>query len=565
MKTFKRLSILLCICFIFACKETNTSTENKAGNHRIDNQPQHSRTTRIVGGDQSASDDWPWMVALIDNNASVIDPFCGGSLVSPSWVVTAAHCVENESYSSFEIYYGDTDVNGENGRRVPVKQILIHPDYNSDLIDSDIAMIELSENLEDIPFISVLSDDTNIVGLDGIVMGWGRTGEYAQHSDVLLQVTVPIVSNETCSEAFDPGEITENMICAGDAVSKKDSCYGDSGGPLIVYTQGKWFLTGVVSWGEGCARPGNYGVYTRISQFYTFITHCIESNTWFADLTVTAPDQTQKKVSIGIDINASIQEAPPHPPGTLLNFWIEHPETETSLIQKTYAVNTDIMYTWVVGILYDSPILSSPVQLSWSIEDLSATGLYVLLNGIQIDGPVMIEDMRTTTLINIDNANSVKYITICWIPEPMIEIPLHQGWNLVSSPYEHVFDSNCCLGRNAYFFRDGYYYLLTSMMYGQGFWLFSEDDSVLSISGIPDQDLSMELSQGWHLLGSIHTSSTVVSSPNGCIDTIMNWNGTNYNISETIEPGSGYWIKINSPCHIQLIASDDSFHERLEL
>ena len=106
---------------------------------------------------------------------------------------------------------------------------------------------------------------------NGYVMGWGRIGQHKARSTQLLMADVPIVERSKCNERYG-GTITAAVICAGDG--KKDSCEGDSGGPLVVSDNARGFLlAGVVSWGPACARPGEYGIYTRVSKYLSWIRH----------------------------------------------------------------------------------------------------------------------------------------------------------------------------------------------------------------------------------------------------------------------------------------------------
>ena len=96
------------------------------------------------------------------------------------------------------------------------------------------------------------------------VLGFGRLSSDGPKPDVLMQVSVPIVSQYKCTKAYGSSRIHDSMICAGLDRGGKDSCQGDSGGPLVCESNGKFFLEGVVSWGSGCARPERYGVYARV-------------------------------------------------------------------------------------------------------------------------------------------------------------------------------------------------------------------------------------------------------------------------------------------------------------
>ncbi|KAG8231375.1 hypothetical protein J437_LFUL008923 [Ladona fulva] len=110
-------------------------------------------------------------------------------------------------------------------------------------------------------------------GMTGIVTGWGKTSEGAPTSNFLQEVQVPIYSNAQCKSDsyYGSTRITDNMMCAGYKSGSKDSCQGDSGGPMQVDNNGSYEIVGVVSWGEGCARPGYPGVYTRVNRYLTWI------------------------------------------------------------------------------------------------------------------------------------------------------------------------------------------------------------------------------------------------------------------------------------------------------
>ncbi len=247
----------------------------------------------IVGGGPADPGEYPWMVALV--NASTANPynglFCGGSLIDAEWVLTAAHCVFDFfgfmiSPDDLEVVLGinnlsDGPTSGSSGQRIGVAQIIPHPAYDDASRDADVALLHLATPA------SLAPSTVGTIGLVGpsdgalvapgtvsTVTGWGLTSQGAEvGSNALLEVDVPIVSNATCNApASYNGEVTLNMLCAGLAAGGKDSCYGDSGSPLIVSDRnGGWLQAGVVSWGYGCAQPQLYGVYARVSQFKNWI------------------------------------------------------------------------------------------------------------------------------------------------------------------------------------------------------------------------------------------------------------------------------------------------------
>lgn len=235
---------------------------------------------RIVGGRAAAPGDWPWMTVLVYAGVTPYTRahFCGGGLIHERMVVTAAHCVSQKSPDAILAVVGITDLTGDGGESLRVERITVHPDYDRYTFESDIALLTLADKATATPLSPFEGADT-LESATAVVMGWGRTDPalYA-YSDILLQASLPVIGNATCNIAFnafnssyyhDP--ISANMLCAGPAEGGVDACTGDSGGPLVVYRDDAWRLAGIVSWGEGCAEPGLYGVYTRVSRFADFI------------------------------------------------------------------------------------------------------------------------------------------------------------------------------------------------------------------------------------------------------------------------------------------------------
>lgn len=241
------------------------------------------RQTRIVGGTVSLQDDWPWIAAIVDNYD---EPQCGASLIHPKWVITAAHCMENHSggwYApgTYKVVVGLNDLTkNQQPYLYQIERIIPHPDYDSYTVDSDMALLELKT---EVPFTNPTIElyQGEISNQTGIVLGWGNIVHYNPddpdnpsynpiYSDQLRQVLLPIIGMDECREST-VYTITDNMFCAGFTDGKKDACDGDSGGPFIIYDDNQWKLAGIVSWGEGCAWPGYYGVYTRVTNFISFI------------------------------------------------------------------------------------------------------------------------------------------------------------------------------------------------------------------------------------------------------------------------------------------------------
>ena len=238
----------------------------------------------IVGGEEAPEDAYPWVAAIIRSNATNEQDgwTCGGSLIRPGWVLTAAHCADDALYrplppSAIDVLIGRHRLSDSDGERIDVVEVILHPNYNGATYDYDIALLRLSQNSTFPPIELVPVGDTLLTAPEilSTIVGWGDTLENGpgSYSDVLRQVQVPIVSSEICNapDSYN-GKVTSRMLCAGLAEGKKDACRGDSGGPLMVPNpQGGWLQGGITSWGIGCAEPNLYGVYTRIGALAEWI------------------------------------------------------------------------------------------------------------------------------------------------------------------------------------------------------------------------------------------------------------------------------------------------------
>lgn len=285
---------------------------------------------RVLGGEIAADHAWPWQVGLIRANGQSVyeGQFCGGSLVTRQWVLTAAHCVYEEAddgtirlipAADIKILAGTNILQAGTGDLIDVAAVHAHPDYDAAAIDNDIALIELARPPEgefiatvQLPTASI--EDQLAAGAPAIVTGWGRMQDGSFPVD-LRQVEIALLSREDCNQAVIEaraeearetfsrvkeslavseekaeeawqlllasisGPLTDNMVCSGTYEGGLGSCNGDSGGPLVVsLADGSYLQVGIVSWGftsetdsESCNVNARFSAYTRVARFEEWI------------------------------------------------------------------------------------------------------------------------------------------------------------------------------------------------------------------------------------------------------------------------------------------------------
>ncbi|KAI4807616.1 hypothetical protein KUCAC02_027414 [Chaenocephalus aceratus] len=238
--------------------------------------------TRIVGGEDAPAGSWPWQVSLQRFGSHV----CGGSLINREWVMSAAHCFSSADSSGWRVSLGRQNLQGNNPNEVSstVAEIVLHPAYDSDTSNNDIALLRLSSPVKFTDYIRPVclaaGDSVFNSGTDSWVTGWGavKEGESLPFPETLQEVEVPVLGNRQCNCLNGVSTITDNMICAGLLAGGKDSCQGDSGGPMVNQQGSVWVQSGIVSFGFGCARPKLPGVYSRVSNYQSWINSHITSD-----------------------------------------------------------------------------------------------------------------------------------------------------------------------------------------------------------------------------------------------------------------------------------------------
>uniref|UniRef100_A0A3P8V1S9 Coagulation factor IX n=1 Tax=Cynoglossus semilaevis TaxID=244447 RepID=A0A3P8V1S9_CYNSE len=233
---------------------------------------------RIVGGEAVTSGEIPWQVALILRSSGEL--FCGGSILSQSWVITAAHCLV-EIEEEFIVRIGEYNIliQEDTEQDFEVLEKHVNPLYDADesLYNHDIALLHLKTPITFSTTVrpicigpQAFTEALITTSSPATVSGWGRMRYMGATSNTLQKVEIPVVDRTDCTHSSST-KISHSMFCAGYNNVAKDACQGDSGGPHANRIHDTWFLTGIVSWGEECAKDGKYGVYTRVSLYYNWI------------------------------------------------------------------------------------------------------------------------------------------------------------------------------------------------------------------------------------------------------------------------------------------------------
>ncbi len=335
---------------------------------------------RIVGGQEADPGEWPWQVALVNGTTTDLynGQFCGGAIIDREWVLTAAHCVDTSAPGDLDIVAGIHNLSspGSDIRRSDITEIIVHPGWNSDTNDNDIALLKLATPIDARPGGGAVlpiqysalppADIGALTGELSTITGWGnRAANPPGGNDfpsALHEVEVPVISNAACANAYP--DLTDNMICAAVPEGGKDSCQGDSGGPMVFYNEsaGEWQQIGVVSFGIGCANANFPGVYSRVSRYVGWIDSYVKP--------LVATDASYIPF-----ITFVAAEEPPPPPSPLVNGdfeqgngvgWQESSSNGFPLIVNGFAPNPLVPHSgswgaWLGGLLDEISILSQTV------------------------------------------------------------------------------------------------------------------------------------------------------------------------------------------------------------
>ncbi|XP_063032898.1 chymotrypsin-C-like [Melospiza melodia melodia] len=245
-------------------------------------------SSRVVGGEDAVAHSWPWQISLQYSRSGSWSHTCGGTLIAPQWVLTAAHCIS--SSKTYRVVLGKQNLSEDDepgSVAVAVEKTIVHEKWNSILItcSNDIALVKLAEEVQETDTVraaclpaagKILSNNYPCY-----VTGWGRVRTNGPLADALQQALLPVVDYETCSKWDWWGStVKKTMVCAGgDGIVS--GCNGDSGGPLNCQREdGIWEVEGIVSFGSGlkCNMKNKPTVFTRVSAYIDWINEKMSAN-----------------------------------------------------------------------------------------------------------------------------------------------------------------------------------------------------------------------------------------------------------------------------------------------
>jgi len=253
--------------------------DSKTGRVAEEVERENEAGAKIRGGWDADKGEWPWIAQLLNNGRQ----FCGGSLITRKHILTAAHCVAHMSrydVANLKVRLGDHAIKTSNDNvqlfESKAARVVRHKEFSQQTLHKDVAIITLTDEVPEMANVRPVCLESfggpARVGQTATVVGWGSLRENGPQPDILQEITVKIWDNKECKDTYGPaapGGIMDHMLCAGQA--GKDSCSGDSGGPMQIGNGDTWTQIGVVSWGIGCGKSQYPGVYSRVASLRDWI------------------------------------------------------------------------------------------------------------------------------------------------------------------------------------------------------------------------------------------------------------------------------------------------------
>ena len=281
------LVVFFCLCatFVHGFNESVWGEVDEETNEVLD-----KIVPRIVGGQRAAPEEFPHQ-ATIARRVSYFgqysyQQYCGASIISDRWLVTAAHCLpylkDPVARNSFRGIIGTHDLNHRSRQIVSFEKVIAHPGYSSRSHSHDIGLVKTSAPITEsssVKFVKLPKQGQKFAGM-AIATGHGKTSTTGSESDVLLQVDIEIRDDRACFERYGPGFNPRAMICAGGRAGRKATCMGDSGGPFVQKSSdGSYVLIGLTSFGpRDCATPHVPVVFTKVSSYVDWINGIVKNN-----------------------------------------------------------------------------------------------------------------------------------------------------------------------------------------------------------------------------------------------------------------------------------------------
>lgn len=236
-------------------------------------------TSRIVGGTTAESNEFPWQVSLQYRSGTSWYHFCGGSLVAPNWILTAAHCLDGMGGYTLRVALGDHTLSttSNNEQHITPTNLYIHGSYDGDGagIPNDIGMVKLESDASYTSYVQPVdyasATDTFSSTDECFISGWGLESATGSTANTLKKSDMDVMTNQRCRRTWGASSILSSHICINDHDSDSSACMGDSGGPLVCVRDGSFLLAGLTSWGSSQCHTNYPNVYTRISSFRDWV------------------------------------------------------------------------------------------------------------------------------------------------------------------------------------------------------------------------------------------------------------------------------------------------------